>query len=135
MSRYSKTECEFHDVDLLKECLGEMGLSFKEYATLTELEDYLGHKRSDTRAQIIVSRKNWSQPVNDVGFEYKEDGKVIAHLDDYFTNSNDVKGKFLHPLSARYAEKRVRKSSSRLKLRVSGEEKLADGTQRLRLRK
>lgn len=135
MSRYSECEVEFFDKDCLKEALTDMGLSFKEYSELTELEDYMGRKRSDTKAHIIVDRKNWTQPVNDVGFEYKGDGTVKAHIDNYFTNSNDVKGKFIHPLSQRYAELKVKAQSSRMRLRVSGEETLEDGTRRLRLRR
>ncbi len=135
MSRYSETEVEFYDKDCLMQSLMDMGLQFKEYQELTELEDYMGSKRKDTKAHIIVSRKNWSQPVNDVGFEYKEDGTVTAHIDNYFTNSNDAKGKFLHPLSQRYGELKVKAQSSRMRLRVSGEETLADGTRRLKLRR
>jgi len=135
VSRYSETEVEFYDRDCLMQSLMEMGLQFTEYQELTELEDYLGNKRKDTKAHIIVNRKNWSQPVNDVGFEFKEDGTVKAHIDNYFTNSNDGKGKFLHPLSQRYAELKVKSQSSRMRLRVSGEETLEDGTRRLRLRR
>ena len=135
MSRYSETEVEFHDKDCLKGALDDMGLTYKEYEELTELEDYMGRKRSDTKAHIIVDRKNWTSPVNDVGFAYGEDGKVIAHIDDFFTKTKDAKGTFLHPLSQRYAELKVKKTSARMRLRVSGEETLADGTKRLRLRR
>ena len=135
MSRYSETEVEFHDKDCLKGALDDMGLTYKEYEELTELEDYMGRKRSDTKAHIIVDRKNWTSPVNDVGFEFKEDGTVTVHTDKYFRESNDVKGKLIHPLSQRYAELKVKKTSARMRLRVSGEETLADGTKRLRLRR
>ena len=135
MSRYSETLVEFEDRECLKEALEGMGLTYTEHEELTELEDYMGRKRSDTKAHIIVGRKNWTQPVNDVGFAYGEDGKVTAHVDDYFNNSNNAKGKFLHPLSQRYAELKVKKTSARMRLRVSGEETLADGTKRLRLRR
>jgi len=134
MSRYSETEVEFNDRECLMESLEEMGLTFKEYAELTELEDYQGRKRPNTKAHLIVSRNNWNEPVNDVGFAWKEDGKVTAYIDEFF-KGRDAKGRFLHPLSQRYAEKKVRKTSERMRLRVSGEETLEDGTRRLRLRR
>jgi hypothetical protein len=136
MSRYQENDVEFFDKDCLKEALGDMGLTFNEYEELTELEDYLGKKRKDTKAHIIVPRSNWAgQLVNDVGFAFKEDGKVTAYIDNFFTNSNDAKGKFLNPLTQRYGELKVKKTSARMRLRVSGEETLADGTRRIKLRR
>ena len=135
MSRYSETNVEFYDRDCLKDALTEMGLTFTEHQELTELEDYMGRKRSDTKGHIIVPRSNWAgSPVNDTGFEYKEDGSVTCHVDDFFSKHGH-ESKFLHPLSQRYAELKVKAQSSRMRLRVSGEETLEDGTRRLRLRR
>lgn len=135
MSRYSQTEVEFYDRDCLRESLTEMGLTFTEYEEAQELEDYMGRKRSDTKGHIIVPRSNWpGSMVNDTGFEFKEDGKVTCHIDDFFKKHGHEE-KFLNPLQQRYAEKKVRKTSARMRLRVSGEETLADGTKRLRLRR
>jgi hypothetical protein len=135
MSRYQENEVEFYDKDCLMEALMEMGLTFTEHQELTELEDYMGRKRSDTRADIIVPRSNWpNSAVNDTGFEYKEDGKVVCHVDDFFSKHGHGE-KFLHPLSQRYGELKTKKTSARMRLRVTSEETLADGTRRLRLRR
>ena len=135
MSRYSETEVEFLERECLCEALAEMGLTFTEHQELESLEDYMGRKRSDTKAHIIVDRKNWpGQLVNDTGFEYKKDGKVTCHIDDFFRGHGHEE-KFLNPLSQRYGELKVKAQSSRMRLRVSGEETLADGTRRIRLRR
>ena len=136
MSHYSEIDVEFHHKDCLLESLMEMGMNFQEYQTAEALEDYQGHKRQDTKAHIIVSRKNFPNSlVNDIGFAVDSDGKVTkSYIDEFFQKSN-VKGKFLNPLSQKYAEKVTRKTASRMKLRVTGEEKLEDGTIRLRLKR
>jgi hypothetical protein len=135
MSRYQENEVEFFDRDCLMEALTEMGLSFAEHQELTELEDYMGRKRKDTKAHIIVPRSNWAgSAVNDTGFEYKEDGSVVCHADEFFTRHGH-REKFLNPLTQRYAELKTKKTSARMRLRVSGEETLEDGTRRLRLRR
>jgi hypothetical protein len=126
---------EFFDKDCLCEALTEMGLTYTEHEELTQLEDYMGRKRADTQGHIIVPRSNWpGSMVNDTGFEFKEDGTVACHVDDFFSKHGHGE-KFLHPLSQRYAELKVKKTSARMRLRVSGEETLADGTRRLRLRR
>ena len=135
MSRYSETIVEFQDRECLCQALEGMGLTYTEHQELESLEDYLGNKRDITKAHIIVPRSNWpGQLVNDTGFEFKEDGTVACHVDDFFSKHGH-REKFLHPLSQRYAELKVKKTSARMRLRVSGEETLADGTRRIKLRR
>jgi hypothetical protein len=135
MSRYSEVDVDFRHKDCLLESLSEMGITFKEYQELTPLHDYMGKTRENTKAHIIIDRKNWNSPVNDVGFVLNDKGEIQkAHIDEFF-KSTGARKKFLNPLQAKYAEKVGRKTVSKMRLRVVGEESLPDGTKRLRIKR
>lgn len=85
MSEYVKVSVKFKDKDALVEALKACGFTPEVYEEAQPLIDWQGKARQ-TKAQIIVRRKQLETASNDMGFEWAADGYKV-HISDY-----DVQG-------------------------------------------
>lgn len=135
MSRYGEIQVEFKDKDCLIEAVKQMGLNYTYHEVPQPLKDYMGHKRENTKANLILPKSNWpGKAVNEVGFAWDEEGQVKAFVDDYFTRTLGRES-LLQPLTQEYGVVKGKKTARKLRMRVTREETLKDGTKRLYLKK
>ena len=130
MSAYTCVELEIDDVDTIKETLKELGYTFEEHKTATNLYGWHGERRSQL-ANIIVRRKYISNASNDIGFFKKADGKYELIISEF--DRKIEKGKiFLNKFKQTYVTKQAKKYLKRKGYKLKKQKVEQDGTIELR---
>jgi hypothetical protein len=94
------------------------------------LYGYQGDKR-EQKAHIVLPRSQVGGSSNDIGFERKEDGKLILHISEFDKRSTKFnEGKFKQLYAKNKLLKKVKKSG---KYHLKGQEVTADGKIKVRL--
>jgi len=131
MSQYINIDFVFsNEKDLLK-ALDACGYKPTVHDEAVSLEDWKGRKRENTKAHIIIPRKQLNRLSNDMGFERMPDGTLRPHVSDYDSPPKSmafpkIKQEAIVAASEREARrrglrvKRHTENDGTIKLRVSG---------------
>ncbi|MET7401779.1 DUF1257 domain-containing protein [Dactylosporangium sp. NPDC005572] len=133
MSHFTRVRTALRDADLLVSALGAAGFGTVEVHDAPQtLYGYQGDARPE-RAEVIVRRAHLGTASNDLGFRRTDDGTFEAIISDY--DRRQYSEAWLGTVSQHYAHAATLRYAQDNGFEVATEERDADGTLRLTLRR